>query len=308
MKLKHLISTRQFTNSGMVLELLDLAKKMEASVKSGKVKQSLKGKIIACLFFEPSTRSRLSFGSATLRLGGGMLEMENGVVSSSVSKGETIEDTTKIVNGYADCIVMRHPEAGSAERAAKVSDIPIINAGDGGNEHPTQALYDVYTIRKEKGRLSNLNIAMAGDLMYGRTTHSLLSLMSLFPNNKFYFVSPERLKMPQKFKDLLKSRNTAFEETAKLETIFDTADVIYMTRVQKERFSSSKEYEKLKDAYILDNKIMKRLKKDALILHPLPRVSEISSEVDSDPRAGYFRQARNGVFVRMAILCHVLGL
>ena len=307
MKLKHLLSTKQFTDSNMVVELLDLAKKMEASVKSKKVKQSLKGKIIACLFFEPSTRTRLSFSAAALRLGAGIIQMENGNVSSSVSKGETIEDTTKIVNGYADCIVMRHPLEGSAERAAMVSDVPIVNAGDGGNEHPTQSLTDVYTIRKEKGKLSNLNIAMVGDLLYGRTTHSLLTLLSLFPNNKFYFVAPDRLKMPQQFKDLLKSRNSSFEETDKFEKVFDKADVIYMTRVQKERFASSEEYEILKDAYILDKKIMSKLKKDVLILHPLPRINEIAPGVDADPRAGYFRQARNAVFVRMAILQSLLA-
>jgi aspartate carbamoyltransferase catalytic subunit len=302
MKLKHLLSTRQFKNSKMVEGLLDLAALMESSVKANKVKQSLKGKIIACLFFEPSTRTRLSFSSAILRLGGGLIQMENGILTSSVSKGETIEDTTKIVNGYADCIVMRHPLEGSAERAAKVSQIPIINAGDGGHEHPTQALIDVYTIRKEKRKLTGLNIAMVGDLLYGRTTHSLLTLMSLFPGNKFYFVAPDRLKMPREFKNLLKSRGAAFEETAKFEEIYDKADVIYMTRVQKERFAFLKEYESLKNSYILDKKVMKKLKKDALILHPLPRINEISPEIDSDPRAGYFRQARNGVFVRMAIL------
>lgn len=277
-------------------------------MKANKVEQLLKGKIIACLFFEPSTRSRLSFGSAVIRLGGSLLEMEHGSVSSSVYKGETIEDTTRIVNGYSDCIVMRHPEEYSAERAAKVSDGPIINSGDGGHEHPTQALYDVYTIRKEKGKLSGLNIAMVGDLMYGRTTHSLLTLLSLFPDNKFYFVAPDRLKMPQEFKDLSKERGSEFIETDKFEDIFDKADVVYMTRVQKERFDSMEEYENLKHAYVLDNEIMNRLKKDAIIMHPLPRIGEIDPAIDGDSRAAYFRQARNGVFVRMAILCHALGL
>jgi aspartate carbamoyltransferase catalytic subunit len=275
---------------------------MELSLEQRNVQQVLAGKIVACLFFEPSTRTRLSFETAVLRLGGSLVDMENGSVSSSAVKGETIEDTTRMVANLADLIVVRHPKDGAAEQAAKVSSVPIINAGDGGNQHPTQALLDLYTIKKEKGRLDNLNIAMVGDLLYGRTIHSTLTLLANFLGIKFYFVAPARLALPQKYKDLLKEKNINFEETDDFQTVLDKADVVYMTRVQKERFESHEEYEKLKDAYILDAKMLARMKTDVAILHALPRVNEVAVDVDADPRAAYFRQAKNGLFVRMALL------
>jgi aspartate carbamoyltransferase catalytic subunit len=281
---------------------------MESALNKGTVPQKLAGKIVACLFFEPSTRTRLSFETAVLRLGGQVLDMESGSLSSSAFKGESIADTTRIIHSFADLIVMRHPQDGSAEIAAKVSSVPVINAGDGGNQHPTQSLLDLYTIKKETGRLQNLTFAMVGDLLYGRTIHSTLTMLSLYRGNKFIFVAPKQLKLPQKYKNLLKKRKNSFVETQNFVEGLKQADVLYMTRVQKERFSSKAEYEKLKLAYVFDKKALRQIKKNAVILHALPRVGEISEDVDKDPRAAYFRQAKNGLYVRMALLQYALGL
>jgi len=307
MKLKCVLSTEQFTSRQMVNELLDLAGEMEKGLQRGSLPQSLSGKIVACMFFEPSTRTRLSFETAALRLGGQVIGTENAQISSSTVKGEILEDTIRIVSGYADCIVMRHPQDGAAEVAAKVSPVPLINAGDGGNQHPSQALLDLYTIKKEKGRLEDLDIAMVGDLLYGRTIHSTLTLLSLYPNNRFHFIAPQRLALPQKYKDLLKERNVFFDESEDMRAVLPKADVLYMTRVQKERFESKEEYEKLKDAYILDTAALGEAKEDAVIMHALPRINEIALAVDKDPRAAYFRQARNGLYMRMALLHYLLG-
>jgi aspartate carbamoyltransferase catalytic subunit len=304
--MKHIISSDEF-NKQDIQKILDLAEQMEQNILKKTVPQTLQGKIVACLFYEPSTRTRLSFETAVLRLGGSVIGMENALVSSSAVKGETIEDTTLIINGFADLIVMRHPKEGSAEQASKVSQIPVVNAGDGGNQHPTQALLDLYTIKKEKQRLNNLNVVMVGDLLYGRTIHSTLSMLSWFEGINFTFVAPQRLGLPEKYKNLLTERGIKFEETENLKECLGKADVLYMTRVQKERFASAEEYENLKDAYILNSETLKYLKSDATILHALPRVNEIAREVDLDPRAAYFRQARNGVFVRMAILEQLLS-
>ena len=301
-----ILSADQFTKK-QIDDILLSAVKMEAGLSRKKVPQALSGKVVACLFFEPSTRTRLSFETAVLRLGGNVIDMENGSLSSSFVKGETVSDTIKIVSNYADLIVMRHPQDGASDIAAKASSVPIINAGDGGNQHPTQALLDLYTIKKEKGKLENLNIAMVGDLLYGRTIHSTLTLLSQYKNNKFYFVAPKRLALPKKYKDLLKKKNNEFVETEKLPDVLKTADVIYVTRVQKERFSSAAEYEKLKLAYVFGPKELKQLKKDAVILHALPRVGEIDPAVDADPRAAYFRQAKNGLYIRMALLQMLLS-
>jgi aspartate carbamoyltransferase catalytic subunit len=303
----NILSAGQF-NKQLINKILDSAKKMETALKRGNVPQKLRGKIIACLFFEPSTRTRLSFETAALRLGGQVLGMENGLISSSAFKGESISDTIKIIHSFADLIVIRHPRDGSAEAAAKVSNVPIINAGDGGNQHPTQSLLDLYTIQKETGRLENLAVAMVGDLLYGRTIHSTLTMLSLYPKNKFIFVSPTQLKLPEKYKVLLKKRKVSFMETKNLAEGLKQADVIYMTRVQKERFASKTEYEKLKLAYVFGAKELKQIKKTAVILHALPRVGEITESVDKDPRAVYFRQAQNGLYVRMALLQYALGI
>jgi aspartate carbamoyltransferase catalytic subunit len=307
MSLKHVLSASQF-NKALIDKILQGAGKMESALQKGNVPQKLAGKIVACLFFEPSTRTRLSFETAVLRLGGQLIDMESGSLSSSAFKGESVTDTIKIVSGFADLIVIRHPEDGSAEQAAFVSPVPIINAGDGGNQHPTQSLLDLYTIKKETGRLQNLMVAMVGDLLYGRTIHSTLTMLSLYPNNKFIFVAPKQLKLPQKYKDLLKKRKCGFVETENLSEGLKQADAIYMTRVQKERFASKAEYEKLKLAYVFDKKALRQIKKNAVILHALPRVGEIAEEVDKDPRAAYFRQAKNGLYVRMALLVYALGL
>lgn len=305
--MNHILSASQF-NKPLIDKILSSAEKMEKALKAGKVPQKLQGKIVACLFFEPSTRTRLSFETSVIRLGGQVIGMENGLVSSSAYKGESIPDTIKIVHSFADLIVMRHPEDGSAELAAKVSSVPVINAGDGGNQHPTQSLLDLYTIKRETGRLTGLTITMVGDLLYGRTIHSTLTMLSLYPNNKFIFVSPKQLKLPEKYKTLLKQRNASFLETDNLSKGLQDADVVYMTRVQKERFASKAEYEKLKLAYVFDAKELKQIKKSAVILHALPRVGEITESVDNDPRAAYFRQAKNGLYVRMALLVYALGL
>lgn len=302
--MNNILSADQFTKE-QIEEILATAELMEKQFGEKTVPQTLAGKIVACLFFEPSTRTRLSFESAVLRLGGNVIDMESGLVSSSAVKGETIADTIRIVSGFADLIVIRHPQDGAADVAAQVTQLPIINAGDGGNQHPTQALLDLYTIKKEKGRLDNLNIAMVGDLLYGRTIHSTLTMLSHYPGNKLFFVAPKRLGLPEKYKSLLKEKNVSFEETEDMKPVLSQADVVYMTRVQKERFTELVEYEQLKDAYIFDANLLKSMKKDAIVMHALPRVNEISPEVDVDPRAAYFRQAKNGLFVRMALL-HLL--
>lgn len=297
----HLTSTLQLSRKDADL-LIQTALEMEKVLKKGG-DDRLHGKILAALFYEPSTRTRLSFETAMQRLGGSVISAE-GLQFSSMYKGETLEDTIVMVNQYADVIAMRHPESGSADRAAKVSDIPFINAGDGANQHPTQGLLDLLTIRKERGKTDGLHIAMCGDLKYGRTVQSLTYLMALYPDNRFTYVSPAALKMPEKTLAFLKEKNIPYVETAHLADGLD-ADVLYMTRVQKERFDDAAEYEKLKDSYILTAKHLKG--KDVTVMHPLPRVNEISTDVDALPNAAYFREAGNGVLMRMALLDLMLG-
>jgi aspartate carbamoyltransferase catalytic subunit len=265
----------------------------------------LKGKILATLFFEPSTRTRLSFEAAMQRLGGGVVSM-GAVESSSVVKGETLVDTVRTVSQYADVIVVRHPRLGSAKEAADATPIPVINAGDGAGQHPTQALLDIYTIHKELGSLKNLTISLVGDLKNGRTVHALVELLSLF-QSKLYFVSPCLLRMPEEITANLKGKGMKIVETEDMMEAANASDLVYMTRVQKERFSDLSEYERVKGSLIIDGDFLKRLKKKVTILHPLPRVDEIHPDVDSYPGAAYFRQVRNGVFVRMALLAMVLG-
>lgn len=264
------------------------------------------GKILATLFFEPSTRTRLSFESAMLRLGGKVLGFSE-ASSSSTSKGETLSDTICVVSGYADIIAMRHPKEGAPMVATKKSIVPIINAGDGGHYHPTQTLTDLLTISRKKGRLDNLTIGLCGDLKFGRTIHSLITAMIRYPNVKFVLISPDELKLPEYIiTDVLKKNNIEYIETNNIEEYMDELDILYMTRVQKERFFSEEEYVRLKDYYILDMDKLKNAKKDLCILHPLPRVNEIHIDVDDDPRACYFEQAYNGVFIRMALILMLL--
>jgi aspartate carbamoyltransferase catalytic subunit len=265
------------------------------------------GKILATIFYEPSTRTRLSFESAMLRLGGQVISTENAREFSSAIKGETVEDTIMMASGYADAIVIRHYEQGAAARAAAVSPVPILNAGDGPGEHPTQALLDFYTIRHELGRIDNLKIALVGDLKYGRTARSLALLTRLATGVELVFVSPPQVRMGDDIRTALDAANVPYRDEPDLAAVLPEVDVVYQTRVQKERFASEAEYRAVKGTYILDQSMYNLMSSSTVVLHPLPRVDEISPEVDKDPRSAYFRQARNGVFVRMALLNRVLG-
>ncbi|MFA9422670.1 MAG: aspartate carbamoyltransferase [Sedimentibacter sp.] len=267
-----------------------------------------KGKVLATLFYEPSTRTRLSFEAAMLRLGGSVMGFSSSD-SSSASKGESVADTIRTIACYADIAAMRHPKEGAPMIAAMSTDMPVINAGDGGHQHPTQTLTDLLTIRLLKGKLNNFTIGLCGDLKFGRTVHSLIKALSRYENVKFILVSPEELKIPDYIREeILVKNNIEFEEVERLENVIGELDVLYMTRVQKERFFNEADYIRLKDSYIIDVKKLETAKKDMIIMHPLPRVNEISVEVDSDPRAAYFRQAKYGMFVRMALIMKLLGV
>ena len=273
-----------------------------------KYSEKCKGRILATLFFEPSTRTRLSFESAMLSLGGQVLGFSS-ANSSSAAKGESVGDTIKTVSAYSDIIAMRHPKEGAPVVAAMKADVPIINAGDGGHNHPTQTLTDLLTIKKEKGRLDNLTVGLCGDLKFGRTVHSLISALSRYKNIKFILISPEELKVPDYVKtDILEKQNIEYCETQDLEKYMSELDILYMTRVQKERFFNEADYIRLKDSYILNKEKLQTAKQDLCILHPLPRVNEISVEVDDDPRAAYFRQVKYGRFIRMALILKLLEI
>lgn len=265
------------------------------------------GKLLATLFYEPSTRTRLSFEAAMCRLGGSIVGFSE-PNSSSVSKGESLGDTIRTVACYADVIAMRHPVAGSAHEASQYSDVPFINAGDGGNQHPTQTLTDLLTIKSLKGNLENHTIGLCGDLKNGRTVHSLVKAMSRYKNTKFVFISPDELKMPEYIKESIQEQGHAYYETNNLDEVIGSLDVLYMTRVQQERFEDKAEYERLKDYYILNSAKMQNAQKDMLVMHPLPRVNEIDEDVDTDDRAVYFKQAKYGMFVRMALMMKLLGV
>ena len=265
------------------------------------------GKLLATLFYEPSTRTRLSFEAAMCRLGGSIVGFSE-PNSSSVSKGESLGDTIRTVSCYADVIAMRHPVAGSAAEASSYSEVPFINAGDGGNQHPTQTLTDLLTIKSLKGSLENHTIGLCGDLKNGRTVHSLVKAMARYKNTKFVFISPEELKMPKYIKEAIQEQGHAYYETNNLDEVIGSLDVLYMTRVQQERFENKAEYERLKDYYILNKSKMQRASKDMLVMHPLPRVNEIDIDVDDDDRAVYFKQAKYGMFVRMALIMKLLGV
>ena len=273
-----------------------------------KYSEVCKGKKLATLFFEPSTRTRLSFEAAMMELGGNVLGFSS-ASSSSSTKGESVGDTVKIVSCYADIIAMRHYKEGAPMLASMKSDVPIINAGDGGHNHPTQTLADLLTIKREKGRLNNMTIGFCGELMFGRTVHSLIKAMSRYEGIKFILISPDELKLPDYIRtEVIEKNNIPYEEISSLEDAIGSLDVLYMTRVQKERFFNEADYIRLKDTYILDKSKLALARPDLSILHPLPRVNEISVEVDDDPRACYFRQALNGKYVRMALIMDLLGL
>ncbi len=305
MKLNHIIKAQQFDRKSLDDIFLVASQMEKIALKGGS--NILHGKTMATIFYEPSTRTRLSFEAAMLKLGGELISTENAREFSSTAKGESLEDTIRIVGSYADVIVLRHFESGAAERAAKVSPVPVINAGDGPGQHPTQALLDIYTIKKEIGKLDGISIAMVGDLANSRTVRSLAYLLTKYNNIKVYFVAPDVVRMRGDIKNYLTKHNVFFAEETDLKKVSSQVDVIYQTRIQKERFGENlDDFEKAKDKYIIDKDILKVMKKNAIIMHPLPRVNEISIEVDSDPRAAYFRQAQNGLYIRMALLKMIL--
>ncbi len=301
--MRHLMSPLDFSVEELD-GLLDLASDIEKN--PAKYAHACDGKVLATLFYEPSTRTRLSFESAMIHLGGQVLGFSN-AASSSASKGESVSDTIRMVSCYADICAMRHPKEGAPMVATAVSSIPVINAGDGGHQHPTQTLTDLMTIRSLKGRLGNLTIGLCGDLKFGRTVHSLIKALVRYDNIKFVCISPEELKLPDYIReDVLDANGQTYEEVERLEDVIGDLDLLYMTRVQKERFFNEEDYVRLKDFYILDKKKMKLAGPDMLVLHPLPRVNEISVEVDNDPRAAYFKQVQYGVYVRMALILTLL--
>lgn len=301
MKNRSLVSIADYTKEE-ILKIVELAAYFEENPNQ----DLLKGKVVATLFFEPSTRTRLSFEAAINRLGGRVIGFSD-ANSSSSAKGESLKDTIKMVSNYADLIVMRHPLEGSAKYASEQSSVPIINAGDGANQHPTQTMLDLYSIQKTQGTLKDLNIFMVGDLKYGRTVHSLLMAMSHF-NPLFNFIAPKALAMPKEYKQFCHIRNIPFYEHSEFTDIVSVADILYITRVQKERFTDPIEYEKVKNIYELKNYMLDNTKPNLRVLHPLPRVNEISTDVDENPKAYYFQQAKNGVYARMAIIASALGL
>ena len=302
--MRHLLSPMDFTTEELD-KLFDLATDIENN--AAKYAHACDGRILATCFYEPSTRTRLSFESAMLRLGGQVLGFSD-AGSSSASKGESVSDTIKVISGYADICAMRHPKEGAPMVAAEKSDIPVINAGDGGHQHPTQTLTDLLTIRSLTGTIGNFTIGLCGDLKFGRTVHSLIHALVRYEGINFIFISPQELKVPDYITEELKAHNIPYEEVTNLETVMPQLDFLYMTRVQRERFFNEEDYIRLKDFYILDAAKMELAKPNMLVLHPLPRVNEISVEVDKDPRAAYFKQAKYGVYVRMALILTLLEL
>jgi aspartate carbamoyltransferase catalytic subunit len=300
-KLNHILEAQQFTREDLD-DLFSVGREMEKNPN----RNDLQHKVMITLFYEPSTRTRLSFEAAMLKLEGTVISTENAASFSSAAKGETIEDTIRVVSGYGDVIVIRHFESGAAKLASSVSTIPVINAGDGTGQHPTQSLLDMYTIQKELGHIDGVSIAMVGDLANGRTVRSLAYLLGKYRDIRIIFVSPENVKMRDDIKEYLDRHNVKWEESANLVEVAKKVDVVYQTRIQRERFSSVEEYEKTRGIYIINHEIMDVLPKHAIVMHPLPRVDEIAHEVDTDHRAAYFRQAHNGLYMRMALLATVV--
>lgn len=303
--MKHVISPLDLSMEELE-DVLNLAEDIINNPKS--YSECCHGKKLATLFYEPSTRTRLSFEAAMLNLGGSVLGFSS-ADSSSAAKGESVADTIRIISGYADICAMRHPKEGAPYVAATYSSIPVINAGDGGHNHPTQTLTDLFTMQKLKGRLDHLTIGFCGDLKFGRTVHSLINAMVRYPGSRFILISPEELRIPTYLREeVLDAKGVSYRESRVLEEVMPELDILYMTRVQKERFFNEEDYIRLKDSFILDSSKMQYASPDMLVLHPLPRVNEISTEVDSDPRAVYFRQAHFGVYVRMALIMRLLGI
>ena len=300
--IKNLLNSEDLSRDDLY-EIVDLANEIIKSPQD--FAHICDGKILGTLFFEPSTRTRLSFESAMQRLGGSVIGFSESA-SSSTTKGESLQDTVRTVSQYADIIAMRHPQEGAAYLASLTSDAPIINAGDGGHQHPTQTLTDVLTISQYKESLENHTIGIVGDLKYGRTVHSLIKVMNMFAGNKFILIAPEELKLPQYVKEEVFDKDSDYREVTNLDDVIGEVDILYMTRIQKERFFSASQYTRLKDSYVLDAEKMKMAKDDMIVLHPLPRVTEIATEVDTDPRAIYFKQVKYGMYVRMALIVKLL--
>ena len=305
--MNHILTGKQFADKNLIDKIFKKAKEFQVADGEGKTPKLLSGKIVATVFYETSTRTRLSFESGALKLGAGVISISD-PKTSSASKGETLEDAIRVISGYSDAIVLRHPENGAAEMASKVSGVPIINAGDGFNEHPTQALYDLYTIEKELGKIDGLKVAFLADLRYQRNVHSLVPIFSLFKNIQLYFIGPKELALPEAYKAELLKNKIKFTELETIDSVLPDIDVLYVARVFKERFTDEAEYERLKKSFFVDKNTLAKMKKDSVILHVMPRIFEIDKEVDADPRAAYFRQAQNGLYVRMALLCYALGL
>lgn len=302
--MRHLMNPLDFSVEELD-KLFDLANDIEQNPE--KYNEKCKGKKIATCFYEPSTRTRLSFETAMINLGGSVIGFSD-ANSSSASKGESVSDTIRVISCFADICAMRHPKEGAAMVAASKSSIPVINAGDGGHQHPTQTLTDMLTIRSLKGRLNHFTIGLCGDLKFGRTVHSLVNALSRYDDIQFVFISPEELRIPDYIREMLSEKGIAYREYIKLEDCIGELDILYMTRVQRERFFNEEDYVRLKDFYILDKNKMSMAKDDMLVLHPLPRVNEIAVEVDDDPRAAYFKQVQYGVYVRMALILTLLNL
>ncbi len=304
--LRHVIEAQQFDVESLEA-IFTTAREMEQVVQHYG-SNILNRRVMATLFYEPSTRTRLSFESAMARLGGAVLTTESAQEFSSAAKGETLEDTIRVVAGYSDVIVLRHFESGASQRAAEVAGIPVINAGDGAGQHPTQSLLDMYTIRREVGQIDSISIALVGDLANGRTVRSLCYLLAKYKSPKIYFVAPSVVRMKEDIKDYLRRHDTDFEEVEDLHAVAREVDVIYQTRIQRERFGDRPhEYEQARGKYIIDQTVLDCMRKEAIVMHPLPRVDEIDTAVDGDPRAAYFRQAHNGLYVRMALLRMLLA-
>ena len=302
--MRHLIEPKNFTDKE-IQDVLDLAERIAMNPEM--YSHVADGKKLATLFYEPSTRTRLSFEAAMLSLGGKTLGFSS-AEQSSATKGETVADTIRVVGCYADIIAMRHPKEGAPLLASMYAKVPVINAGDGGHNHPTQTMIDLMTIRSRKGKLDHLKIGFCGDLKFGRTVHSLTKALMRYEGNEFWFISPEELRIPEYLEKMLQRQNISYHECDNLENVLPELDVLYMTRVQKERFFNEEDYVRLKDRYILTEEKLNLAKKDMPVLHPLPRVNEIACEVDNDPRAAYFEQVQNGLYVRMALIIALLGL
>ena len=301
MKSNGLVSITDYSKED-ILRILDLAEQFEKNPNT----RLLEGKLVATLFFEPSTRTRLSFETAVNRLGGRVIGFSDASTSSS-SKGESLKDTIKMVSNYVDLIIMRHPVEGAARDASEVASVPVINAGDGANQHPTQTILDLYSIKKTQGKLTDLTLSMVGDLKYGRTVHSLLMAMRYF-NPRYNFVSPPELRIPEQYRTFCKENGIEYHEYEDMNRILNESDILYMTRVQQERFTDPVEYEKVRNTYSLHNNMLEGTKDNLRILHPLPRLTEIAEDVDNNPKAYYFEQAKNGVYARQAVICSILGL